>query len=114
LLLPHVLATVIPRPRNRYNDLALPIKLFDYLSYGRPLLLTDCVEQARIVADAEAGIVTADGVEAMAEGINRVASAPPGRLDRWSRHAASAASAASWGHRARTIVSLFGIAPDDR
>ncbi|TME31966.1 MAG: hypothetical protein E6I62_06510, partial [Chloroflexi bacterium] len=33
-LLPMAVATVIPRPRTRYNDLALPVKLFDYLSYG--------------------------------------------------------------------------------
>ena len=45
-LLPDIVATAIPRPRSPYNDLALPIKLFDYLSYGRPLLVTDCTEQA--------------------------------------------------------------------
>ena len=66
-LLPDVIATAIPRPRNRYNDLALPIKLFDCLSYGRPLLVTDCTEQARVIADADAGIVTRDDPEAIAE-----------------------------------------------
>ena len=113
-LLPDVLATVIPRPRNTYNDLALPIKLFDYLSYGRPLLVTDCVEQARVVADAGAGIVTGDMVDALAEGIARVASAPQDELDRWSRNARAAAAGASWLHRARTIASLFGLKPNDR
>ena len=86
-LLPDVLATVIPRPRNAYNDLALPIKLFDYLAYGRPLLVTDCVEQARVVNDASAGIVTSDDVPAMADAIGRVASASADELDRWSSNA---------------------------
>ena len=35
-LLPNVMATIIPRPKNRYNDLALPVKLFDYLSFSEP------------------------------------------------------------------------------
>jgi hypothetical protein len=113
-LLPDVLATVIPRPRNQYNDLALPIKLFDYLSYGRPLLVTDCLEQARVVADAGAGIVTGDEVDAIAQGIVRVASAPREELDRWSRNARVAAAGASWRHRARAIAALFGIQPNDR
>jgi len=106
-LLPDVLATVIPRPRNAYNDIALPIKLFDYLSYGRPLLVTDSIEQARVVTGAEAGIVTADDVAALAAGIVRIASAPSEQLDHWSACAQTAARAASWRLRAVKIVRLF-------
>src|SRR5687767_3779386 len=73
-LLPEVLATVIPRPRGPYNDLSLPIKLFDYLSYGRPLLVTDCTEQARVVRDADAGYVVDDDVDALAGAIAGLAS----------------------------------------
>jgi hypothetical protein len=107
LLLPHVLATVIPRPRNAYNDLALPIKLFDYLSYGRPLLVTDCVEQAIVVREAEAGVVTTDGVAEMATSIAQIASAPVEQLERWSASASKAAATASWKRRAIEIVRLF-------
>ena len=106
-LLPDVLATVIPRPRGPYNDLALPIKLFDYLSYGRPLLVTDCVEQARVVSSADAGIVTRDDPAALAAGIGRIAAAPSSQVDLWSTHARSAAQAALWEHRARAIVDLL-------
>jgi hypothetical protein len=106
-LLPGVIATVIPRPRNRYNDLALPIKLFDYLSYGRPVLVTDCTEQARVVADADAGIVTHDDPEAIAEALVRVAMAPVDQVARWSVNASAAARAASWEDRARTILDVL-------
>jgi hypothetical protein len=106
-LLPDVIATAIPRPRNRYNDLALPIKLFDYLSYGRPLLVTDCTEQARVVTDADAGLVTRDDPAAMAEALVRLATAPPDRVSRWSANAAAAARAASWADRARTILGVL-------
>ena len=106
-LLPDVLATVIPRPRSAYNDLALPIKLFDYLAYGRPLLVTDCTEQAVVVREADAGVVTGDSVADIAGGIARIASAPTEQLDQWSAHARSAALEASWRHRAIDIITLF-------
>lgn len=106
-LLPGVLGTVIPRPRGTYNDLALPIKLFDYLSYGRPLLVTDCLEQARVVRDADAGIISADAPDALAAAIARLAKAPAAQLDTWSRNAHVAARAASWSARAGTIRDLL-------
>jgi glycosyltransferase involved in cell wall biosynthesis len=107
-LLPGVLATVIPRPRNAYNDLALPIKLFDYLAYGRPLLVTDCTAQAAVVRAADAGQVVGDDVEALADGIATVASGDVETLDRWSRHATSAAQRQSWAWRAGKIVNELG------
>ena len=110
-LLPDAIAAAIPRPRSRYNDLALPIKLFDYLSYGRPLLVTDCTEQARVVTDADAGIVTRDDPAALAEGIVSLAATAPQRIAQWSRNAIAAARAASWEDRARHIVSILTSAP---
>jgi glycosyltransferase involved in cell wall biosynthesis len=107
-LLPDVAATAIPRPRNRYNDFALPIKLFEYLSYGRPLLVTDCIEQARVVNDAGAGLVTGDDPAAIAAGIGRVRSASAAELGRWSANATAAARDASWGDRARRIIEVLG------
>lgn len=106
-LLPDVRATVIPRPRGTYNDLALPIKLFDYLSFGRPLLVTDCEEQARVVRIADAGIVTDDDAEAMAASLALLAAATPAELDRWSANARAAAASASWARRAAEIVAFM-------
>jgi glycosyltransferase involved in cell wall biosynthesis len=106
-LLPGVLATIQPRRRSPYNDLAVPIKVMEYLAYGRPLLVTDCLEQARIVDDAEAGIVVTDDVSAMAAGLGRLAGADPAELDRWSANATRAARDASWAHRAERIVELL-------
>ncbi len=106
-LLPGVLATVQPRRRSPYNDLAVPIKVMEYLAYGRPLLVTDCTEQARIVREADAGIVVADTVESMTDGLRRLAAAPDAELDRWGARATDAALASSWEHRARQIVDVI-------
>lgn len=107
-LLPGVLATVIPRPRNAYNDLALPIKLFEYLAYGRPLLVTDCTEQARVVREADAGLVVSDAEGALADGIARMAQASFETRATWSRNAAEAARDNSWARRAEAILALLG------
>lgn len=106
-LLPAVVASVIPRPRSAYNDLALPVKLFEYLSYGRPLLVTDCDEQARVVRDANAGLVVGDGPEALAAGIAEIVEAGTARRSAWSAAGHRAAVAAAWGERADDIVRLL-------
>ena len=106
-LLAQVMATVIPRPIGAYNDLALPVKLFDYLSYGRPLIVTDCREQARVVRESDAGVVTGDAVDDLARSIQGVVSAAPARIAEWSANAAAAALEASWSIRARRILDLL-------
>jgi glycosyltransferase involved in cell wall biosynthesis len=83
------------------------VKLFDYLSYGRPLVVTDCREQAQVVRGSNAGIVTGDGVEDIARAIEQVAAAPAERVAEWSSNAAEAARAASWSGRAARIVNLL-------
>lgn len=103
-LLPETIATVIPRPRGAYNDLALPVKLYDYLSYGRPLLVTPRLEQAAVVRRADAGIVTEDGVAGLGEGILRLSRASSSDVARWSENAHAAARANSWNARASDIL----------
>jgi len=103
-LLPGVLATVIARSPGAYNDLALPIKLMEYLAYGRPLLVTDRRETAALVRAAGCGVVVGDGAEAMAAGIAELVSAPPERLDGWSTAAHDAARHHAWGRRADRIL----------
>jgi len=105
VLLPEVLATIQPRHRSPYNDLAVPIKVPEYLSYGRPLVVTDCPEQARIVREADAGIVVGDSVDELAAGLQRLTAAPPAEVDRWSANATAAAERGSWALLARRIVS---------
>lgn len=109
-LLDEVIATVIPRPRNRYNDLALPTKLFEYLAFGRPLIVTDATEQARIVRESRCGVVVPGTAEGIADGIARVASADPGILVEWDRAAREAAEANSWESRARRVLELLEAA----
>jgi glycosyltransferase involved in cell wall biosynthesis len=109
-LLPGVLATVTPRRRSAYNDLAVPIKVLEYLGYGRPLIVTDATETAAIVRDAGCGVVVTDSAEGLAAGIATVAAAGPDQLRRWGEAARQAAIANSWDQRARLILELLGVA----
>jgi hypothetical protein len=104
-LLPGVLATVIARAPGEYNDLALPIKLLEYLAYGRPLLVTDRHETAALVRAAGCGLVVGDGPEAMAGGIAELTSASQEQMDAWSAAAHDAARRHSWRLRASQILS---------
>jgi glycosyltransferase involved in cell wall biosynthesis len=112
-LLPDVVATVQPRRRTPYNDLAVPIKVMEYLSYGRPLLVTDCSEQAAIVRDADCGIVVADSVGGLAAGIEDLLVADDATRARWSANARRAALRHSWQRRAARIADLLMGRSDD-
>ncbi len=48
----------IPHPPNDYMDVALPVKLFDSLAAGRPLLVTPRTETAAIVRAHDVGVVS--------------------------------------------------------
>jgi len=106
-LLPAVLASVIPRHRSPYNDLALPIKVMDYLSYGRPLLVTNCTETARIVRAGACGVVVDDTAAALAAGITELVTASALTLDRFSEAAHRTAEANAWRHRAQQVVDAL-------
>jgi glycosyltransferase involved in cell wall biosynthesis len=108
-LLPRVLATVTPRLRTPYNDLAVPIKVVEYLGYGRPMIVTDATETAAIVEAAGSGVVVPATTKGLANGIASVAEASAVQLHRWSDAARSAAAANSWDARAADILELLSV-----
>jgi glycosyl transferase family 1 len=108
-LLPEVLATITPRHKTPYNDLAVPIKVMEYLGYRRPMIVTDTTETAEIVRGAGCGVVVPDTVQGLADGISAVTDAPADQLLRWGEAAGTAAMANSWDTRAARILDLLGV-----
>ncbi len=49
--------SVIPHKKNTYFDIITPVKLFDSMSSGRPLVVTSCLEQSKIVKEEKCGLV---------------------------------------------------------
>ena len=63
-------ALCVPHPPNEYMDVALPVKLFDSLAAGRPLVVTPRDETRRLVERHGVGVVAGgDGVEDLAAAI---------------------------------------------
>ncbi len=67
----------VPHPPGEYMDAALPVKLFDSMAAGRPLVVTPRAETVEVVRAADCGLV-ADGDETadLAAAIVRLADDP--------------------------------------
>ncbi len=105
--LPGVVATVQPRHRSAYSDLGVPIKLMEYLSYGRPIVATDCTETARIIEEARCGIVVEDTAEDFAAGLRLLLDGAPAEAERWADNARKAAIGSSWAVTAGRIMGIL-------
>jgi glycosyltransferase involved in cell wall biosynthesis len=99
---------VIPRPITEYTNLAVPVKLWDYLSYGKPVVATATTETKAVLDESEAGIVTGDQPEALAAGIVTLLrdETRAGLLARRAR-AFALSPGATWDARAGTVVSAL-------
>lgn len=52
---------VIPREKNRVNDLSFPSKLMEYLAMGKPIIVSDTADMAKIVNSGQNGLVFEPG-----------------------------------------------------
>jgi glycosyltransferase involved in cell wall biosynthesis len=99
--------TVMPLRINPYNDLAMPVKMFDYMSFGRPLVTTACRDAAALLNELKAGLVVEDTVDDLACGITRLLEDPDlaARLGQNGYRAIQAAH--SWPHRAARLLQMI-------
>lgn len=111
-LLRHVRVCVIPRPVTAYTDLAIPVKVWDYLSLGKPIVTTATRETRAIVERSGGGLVTADSPDAIAEGLRRVL-VEPGLAPRLAVAARAFAESPdqSWDDRADRVIEALGLEP---
>jgi glycosyltransferase involved in cell wall biosynthesis len=57
---------VIPLLKDMYNDLAMPVKLFEYLSYDLPIVTTNCTEMANFISRNGVGVIAEDNAHSLA------------------------------------------------
>lgn len=99
---------LIPRPDTRYNRLALPVKLFDYMSHGLPVLTTRGSEAAKLLVTSGAGMAAEDSPLDYAMAIERLLS-NPSRLHTMSQHALEAVRQRhNWDVRAEQVLASLG------
>jgi glycosyltransferase involved in cell wall biosynthesis len=99
---------VIPRPITEYTNLAVPLKLWDYLSMGKPVVATEATETAKIIAASGGGIVTPDTSQGLATGLLKLLEDEELAVTMAARARAFACSPdATWDARAATILEAM-------
>lgn len=58
---------IIPRKVDFYMDFAMPVKLFEYISYELPIISTQCKEVANFIQHNNIGEICLDNVESLSE-----------------------------------------------
>lgn len=102
---------LIPRRDTPYNRLALPVKLFDYLSHGLPVLTTHEAEAARLVVALGAGAAVPDAPAAYARALLDLFGHPERLAAMGQRALAAVAEEHNWDRRADTVLKALGLKP---
>lgn len=63
---------IIPKLKSVYNDFAISVKLFEYMSYNLPIVATDCYEQQQIITNEKIGLICKSNYMDMADKINKL------------------------------------------
>jgi len=93
-------AAVYPGRRDVYMDFAMPVKIFEYISYGLPVVTTDCHEAALFIKKSGAGLVAEDNAESLAFQVACLYD-EPGLIAKLKERAAAALLEDNlWTHRA--------------
>lgn len=98
---------LIPRLKNAYNDLALPIKLFEYLSFGVAVVATACEETRNFIEANDCGLVCKDDAQSLANALRLLIDDP--NLLRWlgDRARETILNGNLWEDRAKTAASVL-------
>lgn len=97
-------AAILAAPRTFYRDFAVPIKIFEYMSYGKPMLVTDCTETARIVRENRVGWVTKDDPDSVERQLAELCDHPEKVLQVRS-HMDEARRRNLWASRAEKVLA---------
>lgn len=96
--------SVIPVSPTPYTHLAVNVKLFDYLSYGLPVVVTNARAISAIVRENGIGIVVSYDAKAMAEALKSVMDCPEKRKELEEHCAKSLQNGNLWVHRVQQVT----------
>jgi glycosyltransferase involved in cell wall biosynthesis len=97
----------LPLRRNIYNDFAMPIKLFEYISYRKPIIATDCIEQAAFIRENGIGLVAPDTTEGYARAILEFLALGETEKETLKRNMDATGERNTWRHRAQAVLDDF-------
>ena len=89
-----------------YRQFAVPFKLYEYLSYGRPIIATQHTQTGRIVADLDAGWVVPYGHDEFVRLVKHLRDNPQEVAEK-AANARKSAAENTWLDRARAVVETL-------
>ncbi len=99
---------VIPRPITEYTDLAVPVKLWDYMSLGKPIVATATTETRAILTASGAGLVTGDSSSEIAGGlVTLLEDSDLARALGLRGRSFAVLNSSTWDARAQTVLSAL-------
>lgn len=99
--------SLLPLIKDDYNDLAFPVKLMEYLSFGLPVVATHCKEMSKFIERNECGIICRDDVQPMADALNLLLNKPD-MIKLLSTHAIrTILNGNSWDDRTRYVAEIL-------
>jgi glycosyltransferase involved in cell wall biosynthesis len=102
LVMPHTATPV----SERY---ASPLKLFEYMALGKPIVASDLSAVREVLRDGEtACLVKASDSTSLASGITKVLEHPD-LAEQIARRAFDAAASYTWARRAERLDALLGV-----
>ena len=99
-------------PRTTYRDFAVPIKIYEYISYLRPIFVTNCTETARIVNDNQIGWIVEDDIDSIVNKLTELCSHPEDILT-VSQNMFEARNRNLWTSRAQKVIQDFETISSD-
>ena len=99
---------LLTAPRTFYRDFAVPIKIFEYISYLKPVLVTDCTETAKIVDSNHVGWVTKDDVESVYQKLQDLCDNPE-KIIMVREHMKEVRGSNLWISRAEKVISDLNL-----
>lgn len=95
--------SLCPLEVNEYNNMAVPVKIMEYLSYFKPMVVTDTRPMKSFVETYDIGVTTKDSAESFAQGILRLIEDPELR-NRLRNNCIIAREKNLWIKRAQCVI----------
>ena len=95
--------SIIPRKVDFYMDFAMPVKLFEYISYELPIISTNCKEVAKFINENNIGLVCDDNVQSL---VNTLLSIDINKINELTENVKLAKENNTWNSRVKEIKRL--------
>lgn len=96
----------IPHPDLPYFHMATPIKLFDAMASGKPVVTTDCAETSEIVREEGCGLVSSFEADDFADKLLALLDSDELRIRAGRKGRAAIEGRHSWEHRCEKLCGL--------